>query len=71
MNTPSPQKNTRTKIELLRMKDIAIELIDIIKLLSKKQKINTRTVLRHYTNITSDELEALDIKIKTDNLTKK
>jgi hypothetical protein len=53
------------------MRDIAIQLIDIIKLLSKKHKLNTMTVLKHYTNITADEFEELDAHIASDAVTKK
>jgi hypothetical protein len=62
---------TKTRIDSNRMKDIVIQLIDIIRLLSKKQKLNTMTVLKHYTNITPDELEELDIQINSGTVTKK
>jgi hypothetical protein len=53
------------------MKDIIIQLIDIIKLLSKSQKLNAMTIVKHYTNITPDELEELDIQIGSGTVTKK
>jgi hypothetical protein len=62
---------TKTRIDLNRMKDIVIQLIDIIRLLSKRQKLNTMTVLKHYTNITPNELEELDIQINSGTVTKK
>jgi hypothetical protein len=61
----------KQRIELNRMKDIVMQLIDIIKLLCKKRGLNTMTVLKHYTNITTDELEELDIQITSDTITKK
>jgi hypothetical protein len=61
----------KQRIEPNRMKDIVMQLIDIIKLLCKKRRLNTMTVLKHYTNITTDELEELDIQITSDTITKK
>jgi hypothetical protein len=63
--------NTKSRVEPSRMQDIVVQLVDIIKLLSKKQKINTTTVLKHYTNISADEFEVLDIQITSDAITKK
>jgi hypothetical protein len=63
--------NAKPRIDLNRMKDIIIQLIDIIKLLSKSQKLNAMTIVKHYTNITPDELEELDIQIGSGTVTKK
>jgi hypothetical protein len=63
--------NVKPRIDLHRMKDIIIQLIDIIKLLSKRQKLNTMIVINHYTNITPDELEELDIQIGSGTVTKR
>jgi hypothetical protein len=70
--TEAPKSdNIKTRIELHRMKDIIVQLMDIIKLLCKKRKLNTMTVLKHYTNITTDELDELNIRITSDTITKK
>jgi hypothetical protein len=71
MTDSTKNNNVKQRIEIKRMKDIVAQLIDVIKLLSKRRKLNTMTVLKHYTNITTDELEELDIQIVSDTITKK
>jgi hypothetical protein len=71
MIEPPNSNITKIRIDLNRMKDIIIQLIDIIKFLSKRQKLNAMTIIKHYTNITPDELEDLDIQINSGTVTKK
>jgi hypothetical protein len=71
MIEPPNSNSTKIRIDSNRMKDIIIQLIDIIKLLSKRQKLNAMTIIKHYTNITPDELDDLDIQINSGTVTKK
>jgi hypothetical protein len=71
MTEPPNSNITKIRIDLNRMKDIIIQLIDIIKLLSKRQRLNAMTIIKHYTNITPDELEELNIQINSGTVTKK
>lgn len=61
-------KNTkRTKIDVMRMKDIIAQLTDIIYILCNAKQSNISIILDQFTNITEEELNSLNILFPTDN----
>lgn len=55
-------KNTKhIKIDTMRMKDIVVQLADIIYLLCNARESDVTTILNQFTNITPEELDSLNI----------
>jgi hypothetical protein len=64
-------KINNDKIDLTRMKDIISQLLKIIHLMCNSKGLNTNDVLEHFTNITLEEREELDIDFPYDTINKK
>lgn len=51
----------REKIDMMRMKDIVVQLADVIYLLCSAKNNNISMILEQFTNITNEEREFLNM----------
>lgn len=59
------------KIDTIRMKDIIVQLTDIIYLLCGAKETDIFTILNQFTNLTPSEYESLHLIFSQDHLSKK
>lgn len=52
----------REKMDMMRMKDIVVQLADVIYLLCGAKKNDISTIMEQFTTITSEEREFLNIR---------
>lgn len=63
----STRTTKRTKIDIMRLKDIIAQLTDIIYIQCNAKDKNITMILDQFTNITQEELNSLNIFYAHDN----